>query len=450
MLPHGHSEPHTPVTPTRNLPEELLDLITSELAPDLELKVDQRLALGSCLSVSRSFRYHALSKLFRRVRISNEDPKRGQRRMALLHQILAASTMLETVGPHIKELSFFFEKKMPISEPQIRGLSTDVREFIFHESLAYIIKKVHLNIIRFAFEILPCSPFDIRWSRLTPDLQEALLSVTRSPYLKSLDIRNVRFLPATFLNGTYITDLRLQQYPHNLITDPEYAKLDCPSLECLYTDHSYHYKDQMTTFTNLKKFVACSRFQEDFDEAWNIIKFSASTLEQIRIEQYNLADLMFPSQFRLNQVSNLKSFTHFRRQGVSEPDNVPPRDISLGGLCELLDVSTPMKTLVRINLEFTFYALTNLKEDFLHPDLEPRWSRLDEILSGPHFSALEHVAIIIHTIVVGIRDPSFNVDTFSATTAVLLKSCFPRTSAKKLFKTTITAKTIAHRPGHRQ
>ncbi|KDR80927.1 hypothetical protein GALMADRAFT_1357971 [Galerina marginata CBS 339.88] len=403
-------------TSGHRLPEELLGLIVHELAPHSLLDEEQRVALASCLSISRSLRHYALSRLFKHVRISN-DPGKGPRRMALLRQILASSTTLENAGPLIKELSCFLEHR-PTVESLTHDVNGRIRDFIFH--LAFIVNNAQY-ITRFAFEITPSFMLDVSWSELTSDLQDALQSIPRSPYLKSLEIRNLGFLPPTFLFGTHIVDLRLQQLPHDLTTD-----------------HSYQYRNPSTIFANLKRLVACNRLQANFDETWNIVKYSASTLEDLRVEQYNRHDLEFPSQFRLDQVPNLKRFAHFRLQDVSRRVYLPPHDISLGGICQFMDVLTPMNKLTSIDLEFTFYVQYEITEDFLHVYRDPQWAKLDKILSGPQYSALEFVAIMVHARFVGPR-LDFNADTFSTTTVGLLKSCFPRISMNELLKVTFTA-----------
>ncbi|KDR80932.1 hypothetical protein GALMADRAFT_1116036 [Galerina marginata CBS 339.88] len=301
------------MTSTPTLPEELIDLILDELNPQIPI---ERMyyeplpnpALGSCLLVSKSLRHLALSKIFNHTKIFHkpQEPEKGQQLLALLRQILSppAGSVLESVRPHIKALSCIFR----LHHVHTNEWNANAKQFMGDENLAFVIKTISERdccVTHFAFGMSEPSDSDIRWSLLSPDLQDALRCLIKSPNLVSLNISGIKYLPADLMVGAHLSDLRLEQSrgyqetPGNLTaltSDPQYSRLDCPLLESLYTDHSYQYLDSQVKLASLKKLVVHNEVAEDFANSQDIIQASADTLEHLSIEHYSKEHRALPSR----------------------------------------------------------------------------------------------------------------------------------------------------------
>ncbi|KDR80934.1 hypothetical protein GALMADRAFT_136011 [Galerina marginata CBS 339.88] len=437
------------------LPEELVDLILDELNPQRSTELGDSgplhdPALGSCLSVSKLFRHLAVSKIFKHTKIIHkpQEQEKGQQRLALLRQILTPPTgsVLESVGTHIKSLSCIFQLH------HVPAWNVNARQFMGDENLAFVVKRMSEGdccVTHFAFGMSAPSDSDIRWSLLNLDLQHALRCLIRSPNLVSLDIRGIKYLPANFMVGAHLSDLRLQQFPgyedgpkkwFALTFDPQYSRLDCPPLKSLYTDHSYQYLDSKTKLANLKKLIVHNAVAEDFANARDIIQTSVNTLEHVSIEHFGIGQPGIPATFRIDHISNLKTFSHLRfwEFDWNFPPILLPAEPILEVFFQLLDARSSMSSLVRIKLEFYFHEQT-VKEDFLHPKDLPEWDRFDALLCGPQYSALEQVSIVAHARLMLHDVPTFDVDIFSSSTTSRIMACLPRLAMHKALAVKIMA-----------
>ncbi|KDR80933.1 hypothetical protein GALMADRAFT_207857 [Galerina marginata CBS 339.88] len=443
------------MTSSHRLPVELFDLILNELNPQISTELDNNEplsnpALGSCLFVSKFIRHLALSKIFNHTKFLHkpQEPKKGQQRLALLRQILTppAGSVLESVRPHIKALSCIFQRP---------AWNADAKQFMgdVDENLAFVIKTMSEGdccVTHFAFKM--SAP--IRWSLLNPDLQDALQRLIRSPNLVSLDIRGIKYLPTDLMVGAHLSDLRLQQFPDYqegpekwtaLTSDPQYSRLDCPPLESLHTDHSYQYLD--SKLANLKKLVVHNDVAEDFANTQDIIQASADTLEHVSIEHSGIGQANLPATFRIDHVSNLKTFSHLRFRDFywNYPFTSLPAQPILEVFSRLLDARSPMSFLVRIKLEFYFHEII-AKEDFLHPSTDfAEWDRFDALLCGPRYPSLEKVSIVIHAHLWlrASEASAFDVDTFSSSTTGRIRACLPKLDMDKDLAVKITAEVHA-------
>lgn len=439
------------------LPQDILELIVDALAEDVNEDNSVRLTLGSCLSVSRWLRHLALVRLFRQITISSQvEANREGDAFANLRQILdpPPGLELEEVSRYIKDVKIVWVKD-----------HYDLEEFLSHEDLPFVINKLHhesYGATSFALRGEESFHTDnIAWEELGPELQTALQSLARSPYLRTLVIDAVEFLPVDFLAGSTVTNLSLRQKRNRISTpglgmDPRYELvLDCPfTVKVLSTDYSIRYVDYKTKFTNLTTLKTVNWKEEQYMSSLAIIRLSAQSLEHLELSLcgtryclciiYLITPYIFllsigtatnteSLTFRINIMPHLKTYS--RRQIIPiafGPGSIyePLRNPNVESIYYFMDFNNE---LADIYFHFKICGWNVTENTFLF-EVDPHWRMLDELFTSSKYTFLQKltVSLEVRILQVGNFQP-IDVEGYENIMKESLRRCFPQMESQKDF-----------------
>ncbi|KAF9553086.1 hypothetical protein CPC08DRAFT_822518 [Agrocybe pediades] len=404
------------------IPEEILDLIMDKLyvvkalvdespSSQSQDRAEGRSAVRTCLFVSKVFRHYALPRLYHRVIISNESLGRANSRISLLHQVIKPLSFRSTlggVGPYIKQIIFqFAPNAMEYEDLMTRPLQLHMHTTVDHEldeffskrELAMVINELRqkeYGVRSFALD-LSATVRGQRWPKFSDMLQKAIRRLILSPHLKSLTIRGVAYLPPDFLEGSTISDVRLQAFSDDYVNflhgrfAAEWVMRVPSNLEKLYTDNTYRYDDP-TSLKVLTVHVGLARFPM----TEGIVKASAISLDHLNLTYYDNPEvfLKLHPTFRIDMMPNLKSFTYNQGRGIN---HMAPCLFH-----HILDTAESMGRLEILNIQAVFIPQSS-NENEGHVEDDPGWEKLDILLSGVKYPALQRVKITtsLHPLLLG-------------------------------------------------
>ncbi|KAJ3501152.1 hypothetical protein NLJ89_g9469 [Agrocybe chaxingu] len=411
------------------LPQELLDQIIDCLGDEYiqSLESDQRSSatqarrriLSSCAQASSLFYPRACSFLHSKVYLScRGSPSGFSKRISTLADILLLRTsekgLMTGIAPHIREFRvsiddlFFWSLNITraFGGVDFDKLYCEAREIILEQlnddNLAIVLDRLHSRDYGPAkFHLVINSAADgIRWSDVSPKFQRAFRDLTVSPHLTSLAI-NAPFygLPISLLDGTSITDLRLEQLGGTSGSPADSGVADCvedlrpPQIQRFHTNHGFSIDlDPLTSpLLNLKDFTAADIIPDRHLRTETILKLASESLEQVHLEhsdEFPLPSLDLGTLQHLQHLSIIQR-TNEMPPGPYDSVNYPP----IMNACFFLEGNAaPVDNLVELKLRFLiqeknvepdFLTLFNAESQIPPPSSEFQWERLDRVLTTP-------------------------------------------------------------------
>lgn len=273
-------------TTCESLPIELLELIVDEISTE-------RLTLGSCLLVSRPFRHCSLRHLYKSVEILVEEQSQesAMTRISALRQIISPPSCLdiEGVGRYIKIFVLSFQPWRLGRFWDSPANSTRLFRLLGDENLLAVIRGLSgegYGVQRFYLHVIPHRP--INSAELPKEFCATFQALTQSPYLKTLQVQNMTFLPHT----QRVSDINLKYLQPEIVNSgfsskPSFgvgAGGDNNQLERLYTDHSFpHENISPEVLRMLKKLVTYNDGPDDGAKTWRILQMAAFSLRTVCI-----------------------------------------------------------------------------------------------------------------------------------------------------------------------
>ena len=261
----------------QHIPLELIDHIIDELYDDPTQA--GRVALQSCILVSKYFRHRALKHVFKNVQITrNLD---SARRMANLRQIIVSppNSSFQGVGAYIESLRIHWQH---ITGP----LDPDGR--LEYKSIVAVLRKLHEEGNAVRHLRLSVQSFNTpSWTKIMPRFKKIFELLATSHHLVSLTIQNASSLPPFIVTGPSLKKLHLECRESPFLPKLMVPLAYPPLLEEIFIDHSYifHHSPSAPRLSKLKKLVAFNRRPEDFPKIWNILCSAFDIVEYISILQ---------------------------------------------------------------------------------------------------------------------------------------------------------------------
>ena len=289
-----------------HFPQELLDRFVDDLGEEYLNSFtfnygDQviRVALQACLSVSRSFHDRAAIYLFRQVLLTDKAGREMSTRLSLLREIMTPTVDGQILGitPYIQRFTLILNGSRPSTSLELYRENNegqqDVIKNLSNKDLSAILRDLRSE--TYGIEILVIrivTMRNVKWTRLPPHFQSAMLFLIRSPHLTSLQLHKFSRLPPTLLNGTTLKDVRLEQLDMSDREAPESPidyppnPLPCPKLEVFQTDNAFPVDfDPITSpLSQLKKLKTYSLLPEHYRDTSKILQLAYHSLEVLRLD----------------------------------------------------------------------------------------------------------------------------------------------------------------------
>ncbi|KDR81023.1 hypothetical protein GALMADRAFT_207910 [Galerina marginata CBS 339.88] len=481
------------------LPQELLDNFVDEIGREYIASFANgygneicQTALISFLSVSRSFHDRAIGALFRQVHLTDRperDINHIIERISGLRQIMhpTPGSTLRNVAPCIQTFTLNLKAmrnvqrfRNPIGED---AGHTWLVNTLSNKETTGLFDDLHQNDFGIReFTLRLTTTRNVIWTELPPHFSSSVLSLIRSPHLRTLYFAKISLIPPTLLNGSHIRDLRLEQLAmvqsnnHNPTEHPsndaDGHNLPCPKLDVLQTDSDFPVDLDPTTspLTDLKKFKASCVLPPHYSSTQKILLLAQNTLEDIRLDfsgergpssyidiyllltSFNffpmVADILIPAgSIDFGCMPRLRTLTlfHFR---LFDTPYWQMNDPGMAHICRMLDAYSPLKSLTEINLEFHFNEV-GVQENFLHPQPNNHWHDIDGILTSAKYPALRKVGVLVNSdIIMSDHAAVFSKKRHVQDTRRLLFEAFARLSASEKIDLTVDVDTsVLHQGG---
>ncbi|KAF8202349.1 hypothetical protein BJ912DRAFT_944584 [Pholiota molesta] len=397
---------YTPAVATtcESLPIEVVELIVDEVSTE-------RLTLGSCLSVSRSFRHCSLRHLYKSVEILVEEQSQESAmiRISALSQIISPPSCLdiEGVGCYIKTFVLSFQPWRLGRFWDSPANSTELFRLMGDKNLLAVIRGLRgegYGVQQFYLHVIPHRPINL--AELPEEFCATFQSLTQSPYLKTLQVQNMTFLPQM----QCVYDIHLKYFQPEIV-NPEFSSKqsfgvraggDNNQLERLYTDHSFpHENISPEVLRTLKKLVTYNDGPDDVAKTWEIAQMAALSLRTVCIFHSD-AKTRASDLSNLGQIPNLEHFSYIQsKSSLTSPfHNAPGFSSNLEMIHRLLQVNHPMRFLRTLNFDI---AIPSIKVGMIYlPDtnIGDLWKSIDSILAGENYPSLSKIQLDFHIYVI--------------------------------------------------
>ncbi|KDR81025.1 hypothetical protein GALMADRAFT_207911 [Galerina marginata CBS 339.88] len=451
------------------LPQELLDNFVDEIGREYIASFANgygneicQTALISFLSVSRSFHDRAIGALFRQVHLTDRperDINHIIERISGLRQIMhpTPGSTLRNVAPCIQTFTLNLKmRNVQRFRNTIDAGHTWLVDTLSNKETTGLFDDLHQNDFGIReFTIRLTATRNVIWTELPPHFSSSVLSLIRSPHLRTLYFAQISRIPPTLLNGSHIRDLRLEQlemsnnhhpteHPSN---DADGQNLPCPKLDVFQTDDDFpvDLDPRTSPLTDLKKFKANCLLPRHYTFTQKILLLAQNTLEDIRLDFSR--DIRLPAgSIDFGCMPRLRTLTLFYFRSFAAPYR-PLNDSGMAHICQLLDPQSPFKSLSEINLELHFKDV-GVQENFLSPQPNSHWHDIDGILTGAKYPALRKVGVQLNSDIINVdHGEVFNKKQYVQDKRRLLREAFARLSASEKIGLTVNVDTSILRRG---
>ncbi|KAH9487232.1 hypothetical protein JR316_0001301 [Psilocybe cubensis] len=184
------------------LPNEILELFVDQVG-NLRSPVERRITLQACSLVSIAFRNRAHHHLFSNVEFTQPSysvPSKLFYRLRKFREVVTSGLgfQMTSLLHHVQSFTLVMD-----------GSVFDAYTTMNNEDLTTIIRMLCKHSTAIHTTTLLGSSMRIFWPYLTRDFREAFKELCRVPSMRTLHLENLCSVPATFLLGTKIKNIRL-------------------------------------------------------------------------------------------------------------------------------------------------------------------------------------------------------------------------------------------------